>query len=83
MVVKVREARRLCRPLVLVMVNFPVLDDLVRLCAELARFNQAEAAGSQDTPQPPILRVREALEQQIIGKTIILLLHSPSHPYLR
>jgi len=67
-------------PVVLGEVNFPVLDDLVRLCAELARLNDAKASGeadpSEDAPQPPILRVREALEQQIIGKTINFLLHS-------
>ena len=58
-------------------VSYPVLDDLVRLCAELARLNApGEAGSSEDDPQAPTLRVREALEQQIIGKTIILLLHS-------
>ncbi len=50
-------------PVVLGEVNFPVLDDLVRLCAELARLNDAKASGeadpSEDAPQPPILRVRE------------------------
>ena len=56
-------------------VNYPVLDDLVRLCAELARLSDAGAAGPQDEPEPPALRLREALEQQIIGKTTILLLH--------
>ncbi len=60
-------------------VSYPVLDDLVRLCAELARLNDAGATGeadsSEDDPQPPILRVREALEQRIIGKTIDFLLH--------
>ena len=63
-------------PVVLGEVNFPVLDDLVRLCAELARLNDAEATGeadsSEDASQPPILRVREALEQ-IIGKAVDLL----------
>ena len=66
-------------PVVLGQVNYPVMDDLVRLCAELARLNEAEATGeaaSQDEPQPPTLRVREALEQQIIGKTTLFLLHS-------
>ena len=60
-------------PVVLGEVNFPVMDDLVRLCAELARLNEAEATGSQDEPQPPTLRLREALEQQIIGKAVDLL----------
>ena len=52
------------------------MDDLVRLCAELAKLNEAEATGgaaSQDESQPPTLRVREALEQQIIGKAVDLL----------
>ena len=64
-------------------VNYPVLDDLVRLCAELARLTDAEAngqAGVQDeTPaEPPVagLRVREGLEQQIIGKAVNLALGS-------
>ena len=63
-------------PVVLGEVNYPVMDDLVRLCAELARRNEAEATGeaaSQDESQPPTLQVREALEQQIIGKAVDLL----------
>jgi hypothetical protein len=60
-------------PVVLGEVNYPVLDHLVRLCAELARLNDTEATDSQDEPQPPTLRVREALEQQIIGKAVDLL----------
>jgi len=60
-------------PVVLGEVNYPVMDDLVRLCAELARLNHAEATGSEEEPQPPTLRVREALEQQIIGKAVDLL----------
>ena len=70
-------------PVVIGEVNYPVLDDLVRLCAELARLTDAEAngqAGVQDeTPaEPPAagLRVREALEQQIIGKAVDLRLGS-------
>ena len=66
-------------PVVIGEVNYPVLDDLVRLCAELARLTDAEAngqAGVQDeTPaEPPVagLRVREGLEQQIIGKAVNL-----------
>ena len=56
-------------------VNYPVLDDLVRLCAELARLTEAEAngqAGVQDETPAAGLRVREALEQQIIGKAVDL-----------
>ena len=64
-------------PVVIGEVNYPVLDDLVRLCAELDRLDHAEVTGSQDEqPPPPTLRVREALEQQIIGKTIVFLQHS-------
>jgi hypothetical protein len=66
-------------PVVIGEVNYPVLDDLVRLCAELARLTSAEAngqAGVQDeTPAgSPVagLRLREALEQQIIGKAVDL-----------
>ena len=60
-------------PVVLGDVNYAVLDDLVRLCAELARLNHAEATGSEDEHQSPTLRVREALELQIIGKATDLL----------
>jgi hypothetical protein len=60
-------------PVVMGDVNYPVLDELVRLCAELARLNDAGAASPQDEPQPPALRLREALEQQIIGKAVDLL----------
>jgi len=60
-------------PVVIGDVNYPVLDDLVRLCAELARLNEAGAAGPQDEPQPPALRLREAPEQQITGKAADLL----------
>ncbi len=66
-------------PVVIGEVNYPVLDDLVRLCAELARLTGAEAdgyAGVRDEAPagPPVagLRVREALEQQIIGKAVDL-----------
>ena len=78
-------------PVVIGEVNYPVLDDLVQLCAELARLTDAETdgqAGAQDEPETngqagvqdetPAgsaeagLRVREALEQQIIGKAVDL-----------
>ncbi len=36
-------------------------------------LNEAEAASPQDEPQQPALRLREALEQQIIGKAVDLL----------
>jgi hypothetical protein len=60
-------------PVVLGDVNYAVLDDLVWLCAELARLNHAEATDSEEEHQSPTLRVREALELQIIGKAVDLL----------
>jgi hypothetical protein len=71
-------------PVVIGEVNYPVLGDLVRLCAHLAQLphpdpvDPAEAAGEAAGLQQQVLRIREALEQQIIGKTTILLLHSRS-----
>jgi hypothetical protein len=65
-------------------VNFDVLDDLVRLCVELAGHGRGGPAGdqarsghgNQETapgPVPPTARGREALEQAIIGKAVDLL----------
>ncbi len=61
-------------------INTAVLDDLVRLCAELAGHGPGRCApGENDTggrgtgPVPPTERAREALEQAIIGKAIDLL----------
>ena len=61
-------------PVVTGEVNYPVLDDLVRLCVELARLNHATAAAGSVGPgdDRPVLRVREALEQQIIGAAVDL-----------
>jgi Domain of unknown function (DUF222) len=71
-----------------------VLDDLVRLCVELNRLEHGTApagcpAGAgpvgdgQADSRDPASPSREALRKAIIGKTMILLLHSPSHLYLR
>jgi Domain of unknown function (DUF222) len=54
------------------------LEDLVRLCAELAGYGpggRADGAGRADDarPRPPTGRGREALEQAIIGKAVDLL----------
>ena len=66
-------------PVVTGEVHYAALDGLVRLCVELARIQQAEAAG-QAAPQddaaaarPGGLTVREALEQAIIGQAVQLL----------
>ena len=71
-------------------INVAVLEDLVRLCVQLAGHGPGRCApGEDDTapgaeetsrhgtgPQPPTGRGREALEQAIIGKTMNLLMHS-------
>jgi hypothetical protein len=65
-------------------VNFDVLDDLVRLCVELAGHGHCGPAGDQvgsgygneetgSGPVPPTAHGREALEQAIIGKAVDLL----------
>jgi hypothetical protein len=48
-------------------VNPAVLDDLVRLCMELAGHGHGRC-----DPRPPTLRGRSALEQGIIGKAVVL-----------
>ena len=75
-----------------------VLEDLVRLCVELAghgpgRCRPAEdetaaedettACGEASGPVPPTGRGREALEKAVIGKTIFLLMHFGTRPDLR
>ena len=77
-------------PVVTGEVNPAVLEDLVRLCVELAGHGPGRCApGGSDIlgrgtgdggtgPVPPAGRGREALEKAIIGKTTILLLHSRS-----
>ena len=66
-------------PVVTGEVHYAALDGLVRLCVELARVTEAEAAG-QAAPQgdavaarPGGLNIREALEQAIIGQAVQLL----------
>jgi len=53
------------------------MEDLVRLCVQLAGYGPGRGADGAN-PQPPTERGREALEKAIIGKTTILLLHSRS-----
>jgi hypothetical protein len=66
-------------PVVTGEVHYAALDGLVRLCVELARITEAEAA-DQAAPKddaaaarPGGLNVREALEQAIIGQAVRLL----------
>jgi Domain of unknown function (DUF222) len=64
-------------PVVIGEVNYPVLEDLVRLCAHLARLTHPDAVdlaggAGEAGPKQPVLRIREALEQQIIGKAVDL-----------
>jgi len=69
-------------------VNPAALDDLVRLCVQLDRLRHhprpgTDGDGGQDAPAPDTTMAWEALEQAIIGKTTILLLHSRSAFELR
>jgi len=59
-------------PVVTGEVNPAALDDLVRLCVELARIDDAPDSGGTD-PGPSAARSREALEQAVIGKAVDLL----------
>ena len=85
-------------PVVTGEVNYAVMDDLVRLCIQLDRLRHhpgsqdagqdgtgtgGDSGEAQTAPDPDTTRAWEALEQAIVGKTMILLLHSPSHLYLR
>ena len=65
-------------PVVTGEVNPAALDDLVRLCVELDRLRHHAGDSDPGTPAPDTTRAWEALEQAIIGKTTILLLHSCS-----
>ena len=67
-------------PIVTGDVNVDALEDLVRLCVELDRLRQG--GGSPGTPAPGTTAARAALEQAVIGKTIIFLLHSTCSPEL-
>ena len=64
-------------PVVTGEVNYAVMEDLVRLCAELASLRHHSAAdGDQaatgQTPGPDTARAWDALEQAIIGKAVDL-----------
>ena len=61
-------------PIVTGDVNVDALENLVRLCVELDRLRQD--GDSPDTPAADTTAARAALEQAVIGKTIIFLLHS-------
>jgi hypothetical protein len=69
-------------PIVTGEVNPGAMEDLVRLCVQLAGYGPGRGADGAD-PQPPTERGREALEKAIIGKTTILLLRSRSALDLR
>jgi hypothetical protein len=67
-------------PIVTGDVDPSALEDLVRLCVELAGYTPRRRAGGADAgsaadagPLPPTGRGREALEQAIIGKAVELL----------
>jgi hypothetical protein len=62
-------------PIVTGEVNPGAMEDLVRLCVQLAGYGPGRGVDGAD-PQPPTERGREALEKAIIGKTTILLLRS-------
>ncbi len=62
-------------PVVTGEVDLGALDELVRLCARLARLDGGPGTpgGGPGTPGgPPALRLREALEQQVIGAAVAL-----------
>jgi len=56
-------------PIVTGEVDVDALEDLVRLCVELDRLRH------DDEPGPGATQARAAVEQAVIGKTMILLLH--------
>ena len=76
-------------PVVTGEVNPGALEDLVRLCVQLGKLRHGtpDSDGTDDTAgagaPADTSRAWEAIEQAVIGKTIILLLHSPSYLYLR
>ena len=64
-------------PIVTGEVNPAALDDLVRLCVQLDRLRHHHTGdGGQNAPGPDTTPAWEAVEQAIIGKTVLLLLHS-------
>jgi hypothetical protein len=60
-------------PIVTGEVNVDALEDLVRLCAELARLRRADDGDRPDTPAPDTTAARAAIEQAVIGKAVDLL----------
>ena len=71
-------------PVVIGDLDLPVLDDLVKLCVQLDCVDHgadrpdrpADDSRTDSQAQAPASPSREALQQAIIGKTTILLLHS-------
>ncbi len=74
-------------PIVTGEVNPAALEELVRLCVDLDRLRHhgatatssgsgSAAGGGRDAPGEDTTRAWDALEQAIIGKTMIVLLHS-------
>ena len=61
-------------------VNLAALDDLVRLCVELDRLRHhgagTDGGAAAAAPRRDTTRAWEAVEQAIIGKTVIILVHS-------
>ena len=69
-------------PVVTGEVNPAALEDLIRLCVQLHRLRDTGDGGGTGgdsgpaAPGPDTTRAWEALEQAVIGKTMILSLHS-------
>ena len=61
-------------PIVTGDINIDALEDLVRLCVELDRLRRD--GDSPDTPAADTTAAWAAIEQAVIGKAMILLLHS-------
>jgi len=57
-------------PVVTGEVDLGALDELIRLCTQLDRLRRHD--GTRCEPQPPDLRLHEALEQQVIGQAVAL-----------
>jgi hypothetical protein len=70
-------------PIVTGEVNPAALEDLVRLCVELDRLRHRAGDSDPGAPAPDTTRAWAALEQAIIGKTIIFLPHSRTCSELR
>ena len=64
-------------------VNPAALDDMVRLCVQLGKLRHgtpdgAGGTGAEGQVPADTTRAWEAIEQAIVGKTIIFLMHSRS-----